>query len=230
MQEHHGVADTGEWARFFAAVTDIIGRDLSAAEQQRYRDYAGTLLAWNQQQNLIGPSAEQNLLSRHMLDSFSLYPHLMSSLPVTRSRGTLPPLADLGSGAGFPGLMLAILEDPSLRIDLLERSLKKCRFLQATTTQLGLEHRVRIIAEQRKIPPTGVYGAVFSRAVGDLAYGAVASWAWLLPGGSYLAVKGARYADELEQWQKHSYRRRFAKPDVLSGIGESCIIRLRKLS
>src|ERR1700760_2806495 len=73
--------------------------DVSRETLARLEAYAALLTTWNKTTNLVGPATIPDLWFRHMLDSAQLYPLTQDS----------PSLVDLGSGAGFPGLVLAIL-------------------------------------------------------------------------------------------------------------------------
>jgi 16S rRNA (guanine527-N7)-methyltransferase len=91
-----------------------------------YERYAELLIEWNKKINLVAPSTLSDLWSRHFLDSAQLY-------------GLLPPktqnLVDLGSGAGFPGLVLALMGVPE--VHLIESIGKKARFLEAVAAELA---------------------------------------------------------------------------------------------
>jgi 16S rRNA (guanine527-N7)-methyltransferase len=86
---------------------------------ERLASYAGLLATWNKKINLVGRSTEQDIWQRHMLDSAQLFPLIP---PGTQS------LLDLGSGAGFPGLVLAIMGVPG--VQLVESDQRKCAFLR----------------------------------------------------------------------------------------------------
>ena len=85
----------------------------------RLRAYADLLATWNKKLNLVGRSTEPDIWQRHMLDSAQLFPLIP---PGTQS------LLDLGSGAGFPGLVLAIMGVPG--VHLVESDQRKCAFLR----------------------------------------------------------------------------------------------------
>jgi 16S rRNA (guanine527-N7)-methyltransferase len=92
----------------------------------RLRAYADLLAAWNKKINLVGKSTESDVWHRHMLDSAQLFP-------------LLPPgaqaLVDLGAGAGFPGLVLAIMGVPE--VHLVESDQRKCAFLREAARIAG---------------------------------------------------------------------------------------------
>jgi len=101
--------------------------------------YAGLLEKWQARINLVGPKTLPELWQRHMLDSAQLLP----LLPEGACR-----LADLGSGAGFPGLVLAILR-PDIDVHLLESDQRKCAFLSTVAREAGAKdtiHNKRIEA------------------------------------------------------------------------------------
>jgi 16S rRNA (guanine527-N7)-methyltransferase len=97
------------------------------ADLDRYRDL---LIDWNGRMNLMGPSGLQEFWSRHVWDSAQL----LSLAPDALT------FADLGTGAGFPGIVLAILlkDRPGARIHLVESMAKRCRFLQTVVEDLAL--------------------------------------------------------------------------------------------
>ena len=86
---------------------------------ERLERYAALLIKWNKTVNLVGRSTIADLWRRHMLDSAQLFPYL----PKSAGR-----LVDFGSGAGFPGLVLAIMGAPD--VHLVEANARKCAFLR----------------------------------------------------------------------------------------------------
>lgn len=95
-------------------------RDTNVSREtlERLEAYAALLQTWNKTTNLVGPATIPELWFRHMLDSAQLYPFTQTS----------PSLVDLGSGAGFPGLVLAILGQAD--VHLVESDQKKVAFLR----------------------------------------------------------------------------------------------------
>jgi 16S rRNA (guanine527-N7)-methyltransferase len=110
--------------------------DVSRETGERLRCYADLLVRWQGRINLIGPATLPDLWQRHFLDSAQLLPLLPEP---TRS------LVDLGSGAGFPGLVLAILGVP--QVHLVESDQRKVAFLRAVIAATGVSatiHPARI--------------------------------------------------------------------------------------
>jgi 16S rRNA (guanine527-N7)-methyltransferase len=109
--------------------------DTQLADLEAFRSL---LFEWNQRMNLVGPSAETTFWGRHVLDSAQLLDHAPGALTY----------ADLGAGAGFPGIVLACLlkGHTGARIHLVESMAKRCRFLEAVVGALNLPaevHNVR---------------------------------------------------------------------------------------
>ena len=109
----------------FASLTGASERAL--ADLAAYRDL---LADWNQRMNLVGPATLPDFWSRHALDSAQLLPLAPGALT----------WADLGTGAGLPGVVLAILgrDRPGFHVHLVESMAKRCRFLESVVGQLGL--------------------------------------------------------------------------------------------
>ncbi len=125
------------------ADTQILGPEEFAALSHVSREtlarlilYAEMLQNWSARQNLVSRASLADLWRRHFWDSAQLAPYVPES---ARS------LADLGSGAGFPGLVLAEIfrERPGFRVVLYEATAKKCRFLEAVAERLSLGIEVR---------------------------------------------------------------------------------------
>ncbi len=167
---------------------------------------------------LIGETRETDLLEKHLMDSAFLRPHLRQG-----------PVADLGSGAGLPGLVLAILS-PELEIWLVEPRRKAISFLEYARVSLGLE-RVRIVRARAEAPevPRGYFETVTARALADLESLWRLAEPLLRPGGFLLAPKGPRGRTEVENLKNHH-------PDLvvetfpyrLSGGGLRMVVRVLK--
>lgn len=149
--------------------------------------YAGWLAGPGVERGLLGPREVDRIWPRHLLNCAVLEPHLPG-------QGST---CDLGSGAGLPGLVLALLR-PTQPIVLLEPLLRRATFLQEVVADLGLSS-VTVVRERaeeygRQRPE---HAAVVARAVAPLDR--LVGWAWplLRPGGVLLAQKGATAADEL---------------------------------
>jgi 16S rRNA (guanine527-N7)-methyltransferase len=122
----------------------------------RLAAYADLLVDWNARHNLVAKSTLPDLWHRHIWDSAQLAP-----LIPDRART----LADLGSGAGFPGLVLAALR-PAIAVTLHEATTKKCAFLQAAAEQMGIG--ITIQNARMEDLPQQAYDVVTARACAPL--------------------------------------------------------------
>src|SRR5580658_3514709 len=113
----------------FAAITGVSCETLA-----RLKAYAGLLRDWNARHNLVSASSLEDLWRRHFWDSAQLVPLLPENAKE---------LADLGSGAGFPGLVLAEMLRERISVTLYEATAKKCAFLAAAAERMGLTVTIR---------------------------------------------------------------------------------------
>lgn len=171
-----------------AAILDdgLHALDLDAAvpadTRARLLAYLDFLAEWNRHTNLTAVREPAAMVTRHLLDSLVLLPHLAG----TR-------LADLGSGAGLPGIPLALAR-PDLEVTLVDSNGKKARFLRAAVAELGLRAAV---AQTRVEALAGNFDTLTARAFTSLAN--MLRWGGhlLRPDSVWLAQKGRYPADEL---------------------------------
>jgi 16S rRNA (guanine527-N7)-methyltransferase len=160
--------------------------DQAVAEpvQARLLAYVALLDKWNRHYNLTAVRDPAEMVSRHLLDSLALRPWL-----------TPGALLDVGSGAGLPGIPLAIAE-PERPVTVLDSNGKKTRFMDQVRRELSLSNLAVVQArvEQYRAPGEG-FALITSRAFAALAVMAGACDHLLAPGGRLLAMKG-RYPDE----------------------------------
>jgi len=161
-----------------------------AAELTRY---AGWLADAGSIRGLIGPREVPRLWDRHLLNSIAL-----AELVPPAAR-----LVDIGTGAGLPGLALAIVR-PDLRVDLVESLLRRATFLTEVVAALDLAGRVRVVrgrAEDRAVTElVGGASYVTARAVAPLDKLVRLGFPLLVRGGSLLAMKGSSAEDELARY------------------------------
>lgn len=184
-----------------------IGLNLPQDRILGLRRYLEMLSRWNQVYNLTALSDPQDMLEQHLLDSLAILPMLVrhagfaGAHAETRRQAAESPLidptdaldglmcADIGSGAGVPGLVLAIAA-PGLRLLSIEPIGKKCAFQQQVVAELGLAH-VKILqsrAEQVNQPQD----LVLCRALTSLAQFVSVSAGLLGPQTRWVAMKGRR--------------------------------------
>jgi 16S rRNA (guanine527-N7)-methyltransferase len=152
----------------------------------RLRDYLALLARWNRAYNLTAIRDPGEMVGKHLLDSLAMHRFV-------RGIGSL---ADLGAGAGFPGIPLA-LACPDLRLTLVESNGKKARFLREAVRTLELGNAR--VAESRieALDEAGHYDAITARALAALPLIVELGGHLLGPGGKLLAMKGAVPQDEI---------------------------------
>lgn len=169
------------------------GIKLSEKQTARFARYYEMLTEWNGKMNLTAITAPREVAVKHIIDSLSAYDKKIF-LPGTR-------LLDLGTGAGFPGLPLKILcED--INLTLLDSLAKRLKFLSAVTEELGIEAQtVHARAEEAGQNPAWRerYDIVTSRAVANMAVLAEYALPLVKIGGFFVALKGAKYAEEIAE-------------------------------
>lgn len=160
-----------------------MGLALPAATQAKLIDYVELLARWNTHYNLTAVRDPMAMVTRHVLDSLAVAPHVAG---VT--------LADLGSGAGLPGIPLALVA-PNRPVTLVDSNGKKARFLRAAVRELALANV--IVAETRVETLGGDFDTITARAFASLPDMLQWGGRLLAPGGTWLALKGKYPADEV---------------------------------
>ena len=165
------------------AGTNALGLTLPESTLQRLIGYLRELARWNRAYNLTAVRDPDEMVTRHLLDSLAIAPHVSGAT-----------LADLGSGAGLPGIPLAIAA-PERAILLVDSNGKKARFLREAVRKLALA-KTRV-AESRVENVEGTFDCVTARAFASL--GDMLAWGGhlLAPDGRWLALKGRFPDDEL---------------------------------
>lgn len=162
---------------------------VSRETSERLDIYSALLTRWNPRINLVSRSSLSEHRSRHFEDSAQLY-HLATH-PVGH-------WVDLGSGGGFPGLIIAILaaeRGTPARVTLVESDARKSVFLRTVIRETGISATV-ITGRIEQVPPLGA-DMVSARALADLNTLLRHAARHLAPGGTALFPKGATWRDEL---------------------------------
>lgn len=147
--------------------------------------YARMLQEEGELRGLVGPRELPRLWSRHIVNSAAVVPFLPS-------RGTV---ADVGSGAGFPGIIVALLR-PDLDVTLIETMERRVEWLGDVVSELDLDNVTVRRGRAEEIPDR--YDAVTARAVAKLSTLVRLTSRLLRPGGALLALKGAKAEAEVE--------------------------------
>lgn len=152
---------------------------LLEASQARLIQYLGLIEKWNKVHNLTAIRDPEQMLAHHLLDSLAVLSHLR----------TAESLLDVGSGAGLPGIPLAIAR-PELEVTLLDSSHKRHAFQQQCMVELGLENVTTIHSRVEDYRNKAGFDVVISRAFSDLGEFVGAARHLCASGGKVLAMKG----------------------------------------
>jgi len=151
--------------------------------------YLTTLITkWTRSINLIAPKSVPEIWDRHIVDSAQVY----NCAPTNWTHWL-----DLGSGGGLPGLVIAILDQDQRPITLVESDKRKCLFLSNARRELGLN--VQIINDRIENVEIGDADVLSARALAPLPDLLTFSDNLLMPSGTAIFPKGARFQDELDQ-------------------------------
>ena len=177
------LSDTNRLRLHLCAGLAALHLDLADVAITRLLAYVDLLARWNGTYNLSAVRDPAQMVTRHLLDSLAIVPYVTGAT-----------LADLGSGAGLPGLPLAIVA-PQRQVTVVDSNGKKTRFLRAAVRELALPN-VRVV-EARVEKVAGVFDCITARAFASLAD--MLGWGGqlLAPQGVWLALKGRFPQDEL---------------------------------
>ena len=166
---------------------DALGLQCDAGQRQQLLAYLQLLHKWNAAYNLTAVRDPAQMVTRHLLDSLAVAPYLPAGNAI-----------DVGTGAGLPGVPLAILF-PQRQFALLDSNGKKTRFLFQVKTALSLDNMQVHHQRVESFQPSGYYDVVLSRAYASLRDMVSSCRHLLAPGGRFLAMKGSLDPGELGQ-------------------------------
>jgi 16S rRNA (guanine527-N7)-methyltransferase len=159
------------------------GIDLDDKAIQAFEIYLKELLKWNQKINLTAIRSEKGIVLKHFLDSLSVYPYLPEHSFIL----------DIGSGAGFPGIPLKIIQ-PSFEVTLIDSIRKKVDFQRHIIRMLGLRGTEAIhgrVQDKAILQDLGGrFDIILSRALSDLQTFLALSFPFLKQEGTVIAMKG----------------------------------------
>jgi 16S rRNA (guanine527-N7)-methyltransferase len=171
--------------------TAIAGLDVSRETMARLRDLETEVQRWTKTVNLVSRSSVEHLWERHIVDSAQVF----TVCPCTARRWL-----DLGSGGGFPGLVVAILGEqllPDLRVTLVESDQRKATFLRQTANKLGLS--VEVLAKRIESLPPHAADVISARALAPLVELLNLSAPHMKPDTTAVFPKGGRHAEEIAE-------------------------------
>jgi len=165
-------------ARLLAEGIKALHLDIPAEVQARLLDYVALLARWNRAYNLTAVRKPAQMVVRHLLDSLAVLPYLHGER-----------VLDVGSGAGLPGIPLA-LASPQRHFTLLDSNGKKARFLVQAVAELRLDNADVVQCRVADFHPDARYSSIVSRAFSGMAELIDQAAHLLAPDGRFLFMKG----------------------------------------
>jgi 16S rRNA (guanine527-N7)-methyltransferase len=174
------------------AACEALGLECSATEQDRLLAYLSLLERWNAVYNLTSIRGPSRMLTHHVVDCLAVV------APLRRHLGGAADamVCDVGSGAGLPGVVVAVM-NAGWRVRCLDRVGKKVAFVRQVAAELGLGNVDAVHARVEQARDRA--HVVVSRAFATLAHFTDATRHLLMPGGVWLAMKGRTPTQELEE-------------------------------
>ena len=205
---------------------EALALDLSPAQRQALLDYLALLQKWNQVYNLTAVRDPQAMLSHHLLDCLAVVAPLRVQLAALAMTAPIR-LLDVGSGAGLPGLVLAICL-PQLQVDCVDTVAKKASFIQQAALSLGLANLRGLHARVERL--TAAYHVVSARAFSSLPDLVAGSDKALLPGGLWMAMKGKTPDEEIQALPQQAQVFHVEPLQVPGLDAQRCIVWMRRAS
>lgn len=182
-----------------------LGLNVSPAAQQKLLAYLALLHKWNRTYNLTAVREQESMLTHHLLDSLAVVPHLHGASWV-----------DVGSGAGLPGIPLA-LACAEAAVTLVESSQKKAAFLRQAILELALQNVSVACARVETWQPQRRFDVVIARALSDLPQFLALAGRLCEAKGVLAAMKGAYPHEELARLPE-GYRLQSVVPLAVPGL------------
>ena len=197
-----------------------LGCELSTAQADRLESYVGLLAKWNQIHNLTAIRNPADMRVQHLLDCLAVVAPLQRQLGKTPAR-----VLDVGSGAGLPGVVLAVAV-PDLQVTCVDAVAKKAAFVTQVAAELGLRNlraeHARV--EQLRLPP---FDVITSRALGSLRELVRLTRSLLKPGGVWMAMKGVHPAEEIAELAQETQMFHVEPLHIPALQGERCLVWMR---
>lgn len=184
---------------------------LDDAQATTLINYLELIIKWNKTYNLSAIRTMEEGVKKHLLDSLSIVPFIADT-----------PLLDVGSGAGLPGIVIAIMK-PDVSVSVLDTVGKKCHFMQFAKSQLGLKNLSVVNQRVEEFQSEQCFGQITSRAFSEVENTLKLTQHLLCDNGSYLLMKGANV--EQESLPKEAEIHQLSVPKV-SGV--RFLVKIRK--
>lgn len=174
-----------------------LGISLTEAQEEKYIKYYELLTEWNKVMNLTAVTEFQEVVSRHFLDSLAV----VKAGTLEKESGIM----DIGTGAGFPGIPLAIIY-PEIPVTLLDSLNKRVRFLTEVKEEIGLKNVDILNGRAEDFGKDPVYREKYSLAVSRAVAGLPALSEYCLPfvkrNGRFISYKSGKIQEELQRSEK----------------------------
>ncbi|MGC2518135.1 MAG: 16S rRNA (guanine(527)-N(7))-methyltransferase RsmG [Burkholderiales bacterium] len=196
----------------------LAGLGLALDRQARIKllDYLALIEKWNRVFNLTAIRDGEKMISVHLLDCLAVTPHI---------GGTR--ILDVGSGAGLPGIPLAVVK-PELQVTLLDSNHKKAAFLKQAIAELQLKNASVACERVETWRPAEKFDCIISRALGELAEFVALAKHLLAPAGVFAAMKGVHPFEEIERLPP-GFRVKQVLPLSVPGLdAERCLVLIER--
>jgi 16S rRNA (guanine527-N7)-methyltransferase len=187
-----------------------------AAEQQKLVSYLALMLKWNKVFNLTSITDPRDMVYLHIIDSLAVNPFLHGKR-----------LLDVGTGAGLPGIPLAIM-NPDQHWVLLDKNSKKTRFLTQTAAELKLTNVEAVHSRSEDFHTSHCFDSILSRALGTIHMFAESTRHLLCPDGMLIAMKGKYPQEELDDLPVNFTVKDITRLDIKGMDIERHIVRINK--
>lgn len=184
-----------EWIQQIQNEANELHISLSEEQTEKFFNYMQLLLEWNEKINLTAITEPKEILQKHFIDSLTIYPYLTEKSTII----------DVGTGAGFPGIPLKIV-NPNHTVVLLDALNKRLNFLQEVIKQLELKEIKTIHARAEEGAKNKQYREMFDIAISRAVAPLNVLVEYVLPfvkiGGRCIAMKGNNAKEEIQNSQK----------------------------
>ncbi len=173
-----------EKKRLLCEGAELMNISLSDKQVQQLLRYLSLILKWNRIYNLSAIRDPIESVKKHLLDSLSIIHFVQPGL-----------LLDVGSGAGLPGIVIAIMK-PETEVFVLDSVGKKCRFMQAVKSELALENLIVVNSRVESFKSKKSFSQITSRAFAEASKTIQLTKHLLEENGRYLLMKGSNIHEE----------------------------------
>ena len=173
-----------EKKRLLCEGAEVMNIPLSDKQIQQLLRYLSLILKWNRIYNLSAIRDPIESVKKHLLDSLSIIHFVQPGL-----------LLDVGSGAGLPGIVIAIMK-PETEVFVLDSVGKKCRFMQVVKSELALENLIVVNSRVESFKPKKSFSQIASRAFAEVSKTIQLTQHLLEENGRYLLMKGSNVDEE----------------------------------